>query len=314
MKKIIFVILAVFSTNLLATEKLEKLVLAGSVAYVSHPMAYIIENNKLADVAKKVEFVLWNNPDELRALTLHNKADFIAFPINVGANLFNKGVKLKLLNVSVWGLFGLVSYDKNLNSLQDFKGKDLVVPFRADMPDIVLQTLLKKHGIDSKKDINIKYIANPIDAMQNIIIGREKNALLVEPGMSMALMKAKGLNRSVDLQKEWGKVFGTNGDIPQAGVAEVGNHSQKVVARFVEEYEKAMQWYIENPKQAGELAQKHFKVFKAKAIEKSIPFVRLKSRTAQESKQDLQAFFKILLQENPKLIGNKLPSDDFYYK
>lgn len=322
MKKIFFAVLVLFSTNLLAAEKLEKLVLSGPFASVSHPLAYIIENNKLADVAKKVEFVLWNNPDELRALTIQGGADFVAVPTNVGANLFNRGVKIRLLNVSVWGILGMVTRDNNFKTLKDFKGKEVVVPFRSDMPDIVFQTLLKKQGIDPKKDISIKYVATPIDAMQSMIMRREDNVLLAEPAISMALIKTKSfpvsiiaptIYRSVDLQEEWGRVFGTNGDIPQAGIAELGTHSDEVVKRFNEEYANALAWYKANPKQAGELTEKYFPMFKAEAVEKSIPNVRLKVKNAFSVKSDLESFFTILLNDNPKLVGNKLPSETFYF-
>ena len=52
----------------------------------------------------KIEFKLWNNPDELRALILKKEVDFIALPTNVATNLYNKGIDLKLLNVSTWAI------------------------------------------------------------------------------------------------------------------------------------------------------------------------------------------------------------------
>lgn len=322
MKKIIFAILVILSTNLFAQDKLEKLVLSGPFASVSHPLAYMIEHKRLADVAKKVEFILWNNPDELRALSLRGNVDFVAVPTNVGANLFNKGVKIRLLNVSVWGILGIVTRNKNLKTLKDFKGKEIVVPFRSDMPDIVLQTLLKKQGIDPKKDLLLKYVATPVDAMQSIILRREDHVLLAEPAISMALKKTKSfpiniiaptIYRSVDLQEEWGRVFTTNGDIPQAGMAEIGTHSPEVVARFNQEYKNALAWYKANPKAAGKLIEKYFPMFKADAIASSIPYVRLKLKNALEARTDLETFFTILLSDNPKLVGGKLPAKSFYY-
>ena len=90
--------------NMSAEEKLKKLILSGPVASVSHPLIHMVKTGALSDIAEEVEFKLWKNPDELRALTLRNRADFIAVPTNVGANLYNKGVNIKLLNVSVWGI------------------------------------------------------------------------------------------------------------------------------------------------------------------------------------------------------------------
>jgi NitT/TauT family transport system substrate-binding protein len=65
---------------------------------------------------KKIEFKLWKNPDELRALILKKEVNFIALPTNVAANLYNKGVDIKLLNVSIWGILGMISRDPNLKT------------------------------------------------------------------------------------------------------------------------------------------------------------------------------------------------------
>ncbi len=58
---------------------------------------------------------------------------------------------MKLLNVSTWGILGLVSRDKNLKTIEDFKNKEIIVPFRADMPDIIFQALIKKANLNIKK-------------------------------------------------------------------------------------------------------------------------------------------------------------------
>ncbi len=322
MKKCIILFFALISLGFTG-QKLEKLVISGPFASVAHPLAYIVENKTLSDVAKEVEFKMWKNPDELRALTMKGEADFIAVPTNVGANLYNKGVKIKLLNVSIWGILAMVSRDSNLKSLKDFKGKEVLVPFRADMPDIVLRTLLKKEGIDPNKDLKLKYVSTPMDAMQMMIMRRVDHALLAEPAISMALRKTKSfpvsiiaptIFRSVDLQSEWGKVFGTKNEIPQAGMAEIGTHDEHVTRRFMEEYNKALTWYKTNPKKAGELVEKYFPMLKAVGVADSIPHVRLKSVDAQKAKGDLEFFFNILKDDNPKLIGGKLPADGFYYK
>lgn len=309
-------------SSLLAGTKVEKLVLSGPFASVAHPLAYIVEHNTLSDIAKQVEFKMWKNPDELRALTMQKGADFIAVPTNVGANLYNKGVKIKLLNVSVWGILGMVSRDKNLKTLKDFKGKELIVPFRADMPDIVLRALLKKEGIDPKKDMKLNYVASPMDAMQMIILRQADHALLAEPAISMALRKTKSfpisviaptIFRSVDLQTEWAKAFQTEDKIPQAGIAEIGSHPSHITKRFMEEYDKALDWYKANPKEAGELVEKHFPMLKSVAVSDSIPFIRLKSIHANDAKKELEFFFNILKEDTPKLIGGKLPDSGFYY-
>ena len=210
MKKILSILFMAIS--LFSSEVKEEVTIkvAGPFASVSNPIIHMAENKSLKDMGINIEFVLWKNPDELRALILNGDINFIALPTNVAANLYNKGVDIKLLNVSIWGILGMISRDPNLKSLKDFKGKEIAVPFRADMPDIVLTELIKKHGLDPQKDFNFRYVSSPIDAMQMLILRRVDHALLAEPAISIALRKTKSfpisvvapdLYRSVDLQK-----------------------------------------------------------------------------------------------------------------
>lgn len=326
MKNIIysFFALMLLSANLLhAEEKLDKVVIAGPFASVSHPILRMIETNALKDVADKIEFKLWKNPDELRALAIKSDVDFLAVPTNTAAILNNKGIDIKLLNVSVWGILGMISRDNSLKTLKDFKGKKIAVPFRGDMPDIVFSHLLKKEGLDPKKDFELVYVASPIDAMQMLIMRRIDHALLAEPAISIALRKTKSfpisvvapdLFRSVDLQEEWAKIFNTTGDIPQAGIAVMGRMKNKhVIQRFQEEYDKALRWYISNPKEAGKLVVKTLDMLNEEGVNDSIAHVRLKSVNAVDAKKDLEFFFNVLKEEDPKSIGEKLPQDSFYY-
>jgi NitT/TauT family transport system substrate-binding protein len=319
-----FFTLIILTTNsLVAGEKLDKIVISGPFASVSHPILHMIETNALADVADKIEFKLWKNPDELRAMAIKSDVDFIALPTNTAAILNNKGVDIKLLNVSVWGILGMISRDSTMKSLKDFKGKKIAVPFRADMPDIVFKQLLKKEGLDPKKDFELVYVASPVDAMQMLIMRRIDHALLAEPAISMALRKTKSfpvslvapdLYRSVDLQEEWGKIFGTNGDVPEAGIAVLGRmKNEHVIKRFQEEYAKSLSWYKANQKEAGKLVVKTLDMLNQEGVSDSISHARLKNITAVEAKKDLEFFFNILKEEDPKSIGDKLPKDSFYY-
>lgn len=323
MKKILLLSF-MFLLSLFAKDE-NKIVVAGPFATVSHPIMHMIQNDVLKDMNKKIEFRLWKNPDELRALVLNSNVDFIALPTNVASNLHNKGVDLKLLNVSIWGILAMISRDPNLKTLEDFKGKKIALPFRADMPDIIFQELAKKYGLNPKKDFKIQYVTNPIDAMQMILLRRVDHALLAEPAISIALRKtgsfpisivAPDLYRSVDLQKEWGKLFKTETKIPQAGLAFLGNTKgkEKLINRFLQEYEKSLQWYKKNPKKAASLVVKTLPMLEEKGLADSVKHVQLQSINAYEAKEDLEFFFKVLENSNEKLIGGKLPNENIYYK
>ena len=323
-KRLCILLVLISNVNLTAMEKLNKIVLSGPMASVSHPLFRIIDTGALKDVANNIEFILWKNPDELRALTLKSRADFIAVPTNVGANLYNKGVDIKLLNVSVWGILGLLTRDKTKKSLADFKGCEIAMPFRADMPDIVFEEIAKKQGLNPKKDFKLRYVGSPIDAMQMLIMRRVDHALLAEPAISIALRKtgsfplklvAPDLYRSDMLEKQWGEVFKVSGKIPEAGMAVVGDmlKNDYVVKRFNEEYKKALKWYKTHKIEAGILAVKYVKMLDKDGVSDSIEYVQLDDVSAKDAKKDLEFFFNILKNNNSKSIGGKLPDNGFYY-
>jgi len=302
-----------------SSKKLKKLVFAGPFASVSHPLIHMVNSGALSDIAEKVEFRLWKDPDQLRAMVLGGDVDFVAVPTNVAANLYNKQVKIQLVNISVWGILGMLTNDKNLKTLKDFEGKNIVVPFRSDMPDIMLKELLKAQGIKA----NLSYVSNPIDAMQQIIMGRADHVLLAEPAISMALRKtgsfplkaiAPTLFRSADLQEEWATTFKTDNRVPQAGMAVLGEQDPELIKRFNDEYAKALEWYKANPKEAGIETAKALPMLDAVALADSIKYVNLENVNAIDSKEQLNAFLEVLMKSEPKLIGGKIPDDGFYFQ
>lgn len=319
-----FLLLIGMPLILLGQEIREKIVVAAPFATVSHPVLRMIDTNALGDVARKVEFRLWKNPDELRAMVLRGDVDFAAVPTNTAAILYNKGVDIKLVNVSIWGILAMLSRDDNLKTLNDYKGKEVVVPFRADMPDLVLEALLKEQGIDKKEDIKLRYVASPIDAMQMLILRRVDHALLAEPAISIALRKTKSfpisvvapeLFRSVDLQEEWARVYRSEAALPQAGIAALGETARdgQLIQRFLEEYDKALAWYQSHPEEAGELVVKTLPMLQAEGVADSIAHVNIKSVRASDARKQIETFFEVMQREDPKIVGGRLPDAGFYH-
>lgn len=316
--------LAVITSSLTtAAERLPKLVLSGPPAAVSTPLIHMIDSGALKEIADTVEFQTWKDPDQLRVLALGGKADFIAMPSNVAANLYNRGVGLKLLNVSTWGVLWMVSRDKDAKTLADFKGKEIAMPFRADMPDIVFALLAEKQGLDAKKDFKLRYVGSPLDAMQLLVSRRVDHALLAEPAVSIALRKTKSfpvsliapdLYRSVDLQQEWGRLFKQEARIPQAGIAVIGSalKDEQLQAKVMAAYEKSLLWCQKNSLKCGEMVAKRIDLLSPEAVADAMAASQTRHITAAAAKPELEFFFGQLLAKNPALIGGKMPDDGFY--
>ena len=308
-----------------ASVKRPKLVLAGPFALVSYPLMRIADSGALRDVAEQAEFTTWKNPDQLRALAIQSSADLVAMPSNVAANLYNRGVPLKLLDITTWGLLWMVSRDQGLRTLADFRGKEVVMPFRGDMPDILFQLLAEKQGIKVGSDIKLRYVASPIDAMQLLITRRADHALLAEPAVSMGLRKthsfpvkviAPELHRSVDLQQEWGRVFNRPPRIAQAGVAALKGvrDDAALLARFEREHVKALKWCQDHPEPCGAMAARYVEMLTPEGVADALAATRdtMTWVDAAQARPDLEFFYQQLLERQPGLVGGKLPDAAFY--
>lgn len=315
-----------FSSGL-AAAKLPKLVLSGPYAAVSNPLIHMAESGALKDVADVIEFRPWKDPDQLRVLALDAKAeaDFVAMPTNVAANLYNRGVKLRLLNVATWGVLWMVSRENGLRTLADFKGKEILMPFRADMPDIVFQALAEKQGLDVKRDFKLRYVGSPLDAMQLLITRRADHALLAEPAVSVALRKTKSfpvsffapeLYRSVDLQQEWGRVMQRQARIPQAGIVALGKAlgDAALIEKFQQAYAASLAWCEKQPDECGKLVASRVEMLTPEGVADAVRVDNAVFVTAQDARPELEFFFGLLHAKQPALIGGKLPDEGFYLK
>lgn len=307
---------------ILGWAKQPTLVLSGPPAIVSVPLVQMVASGALDDIADKVEFQLWKNPDQMRLMAIGKKADFIAVPSSVAANLYNRGVDIKLLNISAWGILYILSRDQSLTTLADFKGKEIAMPFRADMPDLIFNLLASKQGLDAKQDFNLRYVASPMDAMQLLIMRRVDHALLVEPVISMALRKtgsfplklvAPDLYRSLDLQQEWGRVFERPARIPQAGIAAVGQQNTILQNKILKAYSEALSYCQANPRPCAEATAQAIPVLDADAIEDAIQHSGMEALPTSEVAGELQFFYQQLFNQDPAILGGKLPDDKFYF-
>lgn len=324
MRKYVFLIVLIIlvGAGSPASAKIEKLVLAGPKSTVTHPMAYMVEAGLLKEWADEVKLVVWDNPDQLRALVAGGQADFSAVPSHVAANFYNRGVPLRLLNVSVWGVFWIVSSDPGVKSLADLKGEELLLTYRGDLPDLVLTSLATGQGLDPARDFKLRYLPNFPAAAKQLIGGKSKHAMLAEPMASAALLrsakmkgKAPKLYRAIDIQKEWGRVHHSKPRMAEAGICampRITGHPE-VVEAFQKAYRTATEWCRANPKKAAQIVTRKIPGLKPGPVASALKNANLKFVLARDAKLELVQFYEILMGLNPAKIGGKLPNDGFYW-
>jgi NitT/TauT family transport system substrate-binding protein len=309
------------ATTSTAPAKLSKLTLVAPPGPMAIPLAYIVANDKLADVAEKTELVVWQNADQLKALVAGKQGDFVTIPSNNSAIFYNKGLVLKLLDISVWNITYLVTADPAVAGFSDIKGQSLVVSFQGSVPDVMFQYIAKKEGLDPQRDFKLRYATDPTQAAQLLLSGQVDNAVLSEALATAAILQSKStdkpLRKALAFDKAWAGAAGGAALSPIAGTVATASVMDKpeVVAAFEREYEAAVEWMLADPEAAGKLIETELPELglKAAVMTASLKSITWKYTPAVEARTSLEAFYKALSELSPEVIGGRLPDDGFYY-
>ena len=247
------------------------------------------------------------------ALLAQNDIDFLVTGTNVGANAYNRGVNLKLLNVNIWGIDYLLTNGFKADNWQDLKGKDLAIPLQGGPLDFLARYLASKNGLDPEEDLNLVYRALPGGA-QLFMAGELDAIILPEPLATISLARGENAEMSMDIQKEWAKI---NGDerIPFVALFVNGNFAEEY-PQFTDiingYYKQGVDWVNNNPEAAAELASKHFEM-PAAILKQSYSRVNLNIYSDAESRKLTELYFGEMLEMYPDLLGGSLPDEEFYY-
>lgn len=289
----------------------------GPPAAPSAVLAHAVRAGFLKDVAPAAEFRAWKTPDEMRAAVASGSMGAVVMPSYAAANLHNRGLGLGLLNILTTGLLYIVSKDETLTTIDGLKGRTLALPFKNDMPDLVLARLLRQADL-APGDVALEYTASPPEAVQLLLTGRADAALLSEPAATGVIIKAKSLfmtvHRVIDVQAAWAAVSGTP-EIPQAGLALTTEVQEALGKTGIEALqtgiEAALADALADPRTAAEAAADALG-FPAEIVAASFPTSHLGAIRASAARGSLEAFYDVLAEANPALIGGKKPGDGFY--
>ncbi|MGC7560069.1 ABC transporter substrate-binding protein [Pasteurella sp. PK-2025] len=258
----------------------------------------------------------WQHPDQLRAGLLNGSIQISVVPSYVAANFRAQGQKVHLYNIMTKGLLSILSKGEALSELKQLAGQKLVMPFKQDMPDLVLQLLAKKHGFALSDQIT--YTATPPEAVAFFLQKDFPHALLPEPLATVALLKGQQEHlkvvRSFSLEKVWNQSFGTQHGIPQAGlmVSENMLHEQSAfLAALQQDLVQAVDWVAQHPAQAADMATAYLPA-PAAALERAFATSALCALRSTDIQEEILAFMLALYELNPKIVGGKKPDASLF--
>lgn len=307
---------ALAAPSILRAQPLPRLALYGPPAGPSVVLAHAVATGALADLASDVSLTIWRTPDELRAGLTSGAIDLSVVPIQAAANLYNRGMGLRLVNAMTDGLLYIVAPEGTVAGLDDLAGKQFAVPFVNDTPDFVLRALLAHHGLSDA--VELAPAGSPVEAAQMLLAGQLDAAILSEPASSVAVMRGaeagRALTRAIDVQEAWGEITGLGPVLPQAGLAVTEAFSAArpdVIAPLHARLAEVAAAVNADPA-AGAASAAGLLEQPAPLLAASIPYARLTARPASEVRPEIEAMLGLMAASDAAIIGGGLPDDGFY--
>ncbi|MBS3873992.1 MAG: ABC transporter substrate-binding protein [Firmicutes bacterium] len=301
--------------------KLSRLNMLGPIAPLTFPFYRLGEGQIAASMAQQTQVHIARTVDMLRAQAIDPGMHFAALPTYVAANLYNRGVNLRLVNVAIWGNLYIVGLEGlPVRSLADLRGRRLVIPSRGDTPDLVFRFLAAGKGLDIARDLQIDYVPSPMEAAALLATGRADLAVLSEPAATTALMRAqqegRRLTRLIELRTVWGEVTGSPTRIPQAGIVALPAVVDRndLIQAFSDAYDQAALWATANPNEMGALAARGIEGLQGPAAASSLQFSAFRVIPARDVREEIELYFTTLQQMSPDIIGGRLPDARFYWQ
>lgn len=292
-------------------------------------LGYALENFK--DYESKDGSVTYNNDytvvsaSRISTLVSSGTADVAVMPINAAANLYTKNSAYVALSVVTHGNLYIIG--SGVQSLEDLTGRVIGVIGSGNVPDLVLRSLLNESDIPFVRSesavegsVALRYYSDGSAVIGAIKAGVIDIALMAEPAVSTAV-KATSTSVCIDIQEEWGKVFGGVG-FPQAALV-----AKKTFADENREYISALVKAIKaNDGYAADnldTVKTNVAAVREEGVASSLDnmdadsFARSNVYTvsAKDSRSEIESLLRcfIALSTAEQPILSELPNDGFYY-
>ena len=299
----------------LPEEEVKVAVLKGPTAIA---MVNLMSKSDKAEAGLKYSFQIAGAADEITADLIKGNIKIAAVPANLASVLYNKtegGIKVAAINNL--GVLYIVELGNDINSVADLKGKTIYSTGKGATPEYTLRYLLTMAGIDPDADVTIEYKSEATEVAALMSAAAEDEnviAMLPQPYVTAVTTQNARARVALDVNTEWNKLAG-EGSAIVTGVVVVNKE-------FAEKYPDAVKVFIDEFKASADAANSDiegtaallegYDIFKAAIAKKAIPFCNIVNYTGDDMKNNVEAYLKVLFDQNPASVGGKLPADDFY--
>ena len=264
----------------------------------------------------QMEVQIYEEPQQLRECMLEGIVDFAVLPSTMASLLYNKGVDYRAVAVPLWGSLFLCGTDDSVRCLEDLKGRTVCLMAKGMTPDVLFRYLLKAHGIELYRDVQLDYRFQTHIALANAAIaGRAPLCVLAEPYMSQALRANSDLHLLINLNAEWERTEAS----PEAETlllcrGDIADRRDSVISKVVDAYAASANWVVAHPDSAASLSVKHGINPDSAAVYMSIPRSNIRVVSSRVAGDFITEYLAAFYSMSPEIIGGKMPDEKFIFK
>ena len=213
----------------------------------------------------------------------------------------------------------IVENGDTVHSIADLKGRTIYSSGKGATPEYALNYVLSGNGIDPEKDVTIEFKAEHTECLSALLSKEGAVAMLPQPFVTTAQMKAENVRVALDMNEEWAKL--QEGKEEQSALitgvlvarSEFIDQNPQVVSEFLDAYKLSVEYVNENIDQAAKLIDA-FGIVPEAVAKKAIPYCQIVYIDGEEMTRQLSGYLKVLFDQNPKAVGGALPDEAFYYQ
>lgn len=276
------------------------------------------ESGSLAD--RGYAFTLAASADEITPQIVQGKLDIAAVPANLASVLYNNtNGEVQVLAINTLGVVYIVESGDTIQSVEDLRGKTIYASGKGASPEYSLNYVLSASGINPQTDVTIEWKSEHAECLAALMAAENAIAMLPQPFVTTAQTKSENIRVALDLTKEW-EALQEGKENPSAmltGVviarSEFVQENPEAVAAFMDAYKASVEFVHTNNDEAAALVGK-YGIVTEEVAKKALPACNIVFIEGDEMQDKLSGYLSVLLDQNAKAVGGKLPADDFYYK
>ena len=262
--------------------------------------AKIIEDSPEIE-GKRLSISIVDSPEQMQALLIKEETELAALPMINAVNLYNKGLKYSLLGCPVWGNLYIVSKKGDHDRISETK--TLHVFGAGTTPDILTRYYLKQKGLSYS--LNYSF-ATPLEITRGLLSNQIHRAVLAEPFLSIALKK----DSTICIESNLNNPDNTSLGFAQTAIVYTPSlEDKKLILDSL--LNTSCQFAIHQPEETIRILESR-NIFTPDALTpESIERCRINYLSAEETKESILDFLRLIKEYEPKAIGGKLPDEAF---